>query len=421
MTSTPTPLIAMTFALPRRRVARLGSAVRSVARRIPVRTVYTRARGSLTAQSMPTLTATAVVAYLLACLLPGSSRPVLAPLTAILVVQATRYQTIRSAVQRVASVVAGVVVALAFSAAVGFTWWSLGLVIAVGLLIGSVLRLGDHILEVPISAMLILALGSGSAATGRVFDTLAGAAAGLVGGMIFLRVRTQPAEDAIGDVSRRMAGLLEEIAAGLTGGAGAEQTGTWLTRARSLTGELQQVDHTLGEAEDSLRMTPSALRSDRTAVPLRNGLEALELAAVTIRGLTRALMEDARLPERDAAALAVGTPEVLAEVLWRLAAAIRAYGGLIRADIRGSEGLNDDELARHLAEAREQWDQLIRIQHQAPEPASAGGQLRGEIILHLDRLASELQVERLSSSSQDMARLSWLQQTGAKLRRRVAA
>ena len=98
----------------------------------------------------------------------------LAPLTALLVVQATRYQTMRSAVQRVASVVAGVVVALGFTAAVGFTWWSLGLVIAVALAIGSVLGLGDHMLEVPISAMLILSLDSGSAATGRVVDTLRG-------------------------------------------------------------------------------------------------------------------------------------------------------------------------------------------------------------------------------------------------------
>jgi uncharacterized membrane protein YgaE (UPF0421/DUF939 family) len=385
----------MAVALPWRRTDPIGAAFRSIACRIPENIVFTGSRARRTAHCIPTLTATAVFAYLLASLLPGSSRPVLAPLTAILVLQATRYQTMRSAVQRVASVVAGVVVALAFTAAMGFTWWSLGLVIAVGLVIGSVLRLGDHMLEVPISAMLILAVGSGSAARGRVVDTLAGAAAGLAGGMIFSRVRTQPAEDAIGEFSRRMAGLLEEIACGLTGGGGADQTATWLARARSLTSELQQVDDTLGEAEDSLRLTPSALRSDRTAVPLRNGLEALELAAVTIMGLTRSLTDDAQLTEDDAAALALGTPDILARVLWRLAAAIRAYGSLIRADLGGARGLDGNELARHLAEAREQRDLLALIQHHAPEPASAGWQLRGEILLHLDRLASELQVERL--------------------------
>lgn len=409
----------MAFALLRRHVAVIDAAFHRLPRWIPGTTVFSQVRARLAAQSVPTLTATAVFAYLLACLLPGSSRPVLAPLTAILVVQASRYQTMRSAVQRVASVVAGVVVALGFTTAVGFTWWSLALVIAVGLMIGSVLRLGDHILEVPISAMLILALGSGSAATGRVVDTLAGAAAGLAGGMIFLRVRTQPAEDAIADFSRRMAGLLEEMAAGVTEGAGEDQTGTWLARARSMTSELQEVDDTLGEAEDSLRLTPSALRSDRTAVPLRNGLEALEHAAITIRGLTRSLTDDARLPERDSAALAMGTPDVLAGVLWRLAAAIRAYGSLIRADLHSSGRVDDDDLGRNLAEAREQRELLIQIQNHAPEPASAGGQLRGEMLLHLDRLASELQVERLSQSSQDGSRLTWIQATADRVRRLV--
>ncbi len=340
------------------------------------------------------MTATAVFAYLLASLLPGSSsRPVTAPLTAILVVQATRYRTMRSAIQRVAGVVAGVVLALAFAAAVGFTWWSLGLVIAVGLVIGSVLRLGDHTLEVAISAMLILSLRS--AATGRVVDTLVGAAAGLAGGLIFARPRTRRAEHSIEEFSRRMASLLEEIAAGIAG-AGAAETEAWHAGARSLTSEIQQVDDTLGEAEDSLRLTPRALRSDRTAVPLRNGLEALELASVTVRGLTRSLADNARLPEGEPVALAADTPDILGKALWRLAAAIRAYGGLIRADLGGACGLNGNELDQHLAEAREQRDQFAHTLHRVPEPASAGGRLRGEILVHLDRLTSELQLERLS-------------------------
>lgn len=387
--------------------APFSAAFRGITRRVTGNLAVTRLRARLTEQSIPRLTATAVFAYLLALLLPGSSQPVLAPLTALLVVQATRYQTMRSAVQRVASVVAGVVVALGFTAAVGFTWWSLGLVIAVALAIGSVLGLGDHMLEVPISAMLILSLDSGSAATGRVVDTLAGAAAGLVGGMIFVRVRTQPAEDSIGEFSRRLAGLLDEIASGLAGGCWADETETWLARARSLASELQQVDDTLGEAEDSLRLTPRALRSDRTAVPLRNGLEALELATANIRGLTRSLTDDAKLPEGGPAALAADTPDMLAGVLWRLAAAIRAYGGLIRVDIGEALGVPDDDLDRHLAEAREQRDLLALMLRHAPDPACAGWRLRGEILVHLDRLTSELQVERLSRARHEEVRPSW--------------
>src|SRR3984885_9626233 len=75
---------------------------------------------------------TAVFAYLLALRLPGaSSRDVLAPLTALLVVQATLFHTIRSAVQRVVGVTAGVLAAVAVSAYVPFSWWVLGLLIEI--------------------------------------------------------------------------------------------------------------------------------------------------------------------------------------------------------------------------------------------------------------------------------------------------
>ena len=203
-----------------------------MARQPPVSIALDRFRSRPTAQFVARLTVTALFAYLVALLLAGSPRPVLAPLTAVLVVQATLYQTIRNAVQRVASVVAGVLVALALSAAVGFTWWSLGLTVAAALVVGTVLKLGEHVLEVPISAMLILSLDTRTAVTERVVDTLIGAAAGLVAGLVS-PARTQPAQDAIADLSRRWR-LLDDIAAGLPGGrARARPRPGWGAPARS--------------------------------------------------------------------------------------------------------------------------------------------------------------------------------------------
>jgi hypothetical protein len=54
---------------------------------------------------------------------------VLAPLTALLVARVTLYPALRSAVRRVAAVVAGALVAVALSAVAGSTWWSLGITI----------------------------------------------------------------------------------------------------------------------------------------------------------------------------------------------------------------------------------------------------------------------------------------------------
>ena len=159
------------------------------------------------------LTLTAVFAYLLAQQLPGGSpRSVLAPLSALLVAQATLYHTIRSAIQRVVGVAAGVVAAVAVAAYVPFTWWVLGLLIAGTLALGLLLRLREDTLEVPISAMLIFSVDTHAYATTRITETLVGAAAGLAAGLIFAPLRVQPAKDAVGDLARQMADLLGRMA-----------------------------------------------------------------------------------------------------------------------------------------------------------------------------------------------------------------
>src|SRR3954464_11413854 len=118
----------------------------------PLRLVRRRAQPK--AVLVGRLTATATASYLIALLVPDTSeRPTLAPLTALLVLQVSLYRTLRSAAQRVGSVTGGVLVAVVLAWALGFTWWSLGLTIGASLLLGHLLRLGEHVLEVPISAM----------------------------------------------------------------------------------------------------------------------------------------------------------------------------------------------------------------------------------------------------------------------------
>src|SRR3954447_14383994 len=127
-------------------------------------------------------TLAAVLAYELARVLLHGPPPLLAPLTALLVAQVTVVETVRSGIQRVTSVLAGVLVAVLLSQVVGLTWWGLGLVILASLLIGLVLDLGDHQLEVPISAMLVLGVVGQPeevAAFSRVAETLIGGAVGV--------------------------------------------------------------------------------------------------------------------------------------------------------------------------------------------------------------------------------------------------
>ena len=245
-------------------VENVGVAAKAVARRQAEQLTVVRRRAQPTAVYIARLTATAVFAYLIAQALPGGSpRSVLAPLTALLVVQATLFNTIGTAIRRVAAVTVGVLAAVAVAAYVPFSWWVLGLLVAGTLALGIVLRLREEILEVPISAMLIFSVGSQAAASTRITETLVGAAAGLAAGLVFAPVRVQPAKEAVGELSRQMADLLGQMAEGLAETPDPRRAAEWLDRTRALRGEIERVDDALSQAEESVRLNPRRLRVRR--------------------------------------------------------------------------------------------------------------------------------------------------------------
>ena len=118
-------------------------------------------------------------------------------------------------------VVAGVALAMGFVSVVGLTWWSLGILVAASIIVGQLLRLGPNLIEVPISAMLVLGVGytAGAEATGmsRVVETLIGAAVGVLVNVLFPpAVRSRYAGQAVQRLADEIAALLEEATEGLT-------------------------------------------------------------------------------------------------------------------------------------------------------------------------------------------------------------
>jgi uncharacterized membrane protein YccC len=374
----------------RRQAIQVSDAVRTVAQRTPETLTVVRHRAQPTAAVIARLASAAVFAYLLALLLPGTSPPVLAPLTALLVVQVSLYQTLRSAVRRVGSVVAGVLLSVGVSAWLGFTWWTLGITIAIALALGFALRLGEHTLEVPISAMLILSVGTRAAATGRIFETLVGAAAGLVAGSVLTSPKVESAEEAVVDLCAKMAGLLGRIADGLSDGSFPDSAVGWLEQARSFGGEVRRVDEALRQAEESVRFNPRALRLPHATISLRESLETLEHEAITVRVLARSIADSAHLAAGDSP---VSDPDVrqrLAAVLRELSDAVRTYGRLATEHDAPGHDLLEAELERHLAAAQDLQDRLSALLGIDPAARPVGWPLRGELISHLDRLRNEL-------------------------------
>jgi uncharacterized membrane protein YgaE (UPF0421/DUF939 family) len=376
----------------------VSETAKAVARRQAEQLTLVRRRAQPAAVYVTRMTLTAVFAYLLALQLPGGSvRSVLAPLTALLVVQASLFHTIRSAVQRVIGVTVGVLAAVAVSAYVPFSWYVLGLLIAGTLALGLMLRLREDTLEVPISAMLIFAVDSHAAATSRITETLVGAAAGLAAGLLFAPLRVQPAKDAIGDLSSQMADLLGQMADGLSEQLDPRRAQEWLDRTRALRGEIERVDDALAQAEESIRLNPRRLRYPNPAAGLRDGVDTLERAATDLRVLARAVTDSARLDSGDSPVKDAETRARLAAVIAELAASVRAYGQLIESDPepfdvpRAQAEPIAEKLEDHLEEAQRQQDRLADVLAADPAQRPDGWPLRGEILAHVDRLRSELQ------------------------------
>ena len=269
----------------------------------------------------------AVLAFQVATWLGTSSSPILAPLTALLVVQLTMYETFAHGWERIASVTSGVLVAVLFASVVGLSWWSLGLVVGVSLVVGRLLRLGPNLLEVPISAMLVLAVGGAEyAALDRIYETLVGAAVGVgVNLLIAPPLYVQPAGDAIAELAERMAAYCADLAAALRSPWSRGRADDLLDRARALGTEVARADRRLARTEESARLNPRG-RTAREAQPrLRNTLTALERIHVTLRNLARVLLDRTYFVPEDEADRAWTPParEALADVLLAVSATLR--------------------------------------------------------------------------------------------------
>ncbi len=301
------------------------------------------------------VTVAATASYVAGTLLFPGTQPLLAPLTAMLVVQVTPVSLLASGLDRVIAVVAGVGLAVGFSTVVPLEWWSLGLLILTSITIGQYLRLRSNLVEVAISGMLVLgvgAIGAEAAAWQRITETLVGAAVGILATLVFPpKVATADAgraidglADAVSELLVRAADELEDMAADhreRLAGAARE----WLDDSRRITHNIPQVGAALLKAEEGRRLNVRAVRTPHVEPGLRQGLEALEHSAVAIRGLMRSVDDAAGgdwLDTDDAASVLTD----LAVTFRELAAGVDAFGELVRNEGDAQTDLSHADIAR---------------------------------------------------------------------------
>ncbi|MEV6734725.1 MULTISPECIES: aromatic acid exporter family protein [unclassified Streptomyces] len=363
---------------------------------VTVRSLVRRHREPVVVQAVRS-TAAAVVSYVVALWLSSEPAPLTAPLTALLVVQVTLYTTLTTGIRRVNSVVAGVLVAIGFSALVGLTWWSLGLVILTSLVVGHLVRVDEFVPEVAISAMLVLGVTQVAAtAWDRVLETLIGAGVGLLFN-VFLAppVWVAPASEAITSLTGRMRDLLVHIGDELDQHTPVEQAAARLHEARRLDNDIAHVDSALRQAEDSLRLNPRVKEALLFRLVLRTGLDTLEICAVVLRVCCRTLTDLAKT-RTDGPLFPEHVAQSLRELFGHMAIALENFAVLITAQITASAEEAEVRLTQELAAARISRERAARLLQEEARSRPGAWQLYGALLAEADRVLDELGVEKRS-------------------------
>ena len=257
----------------------------------------------------------AAVAYLVARQLGTADAPVLAPLTAVLVVQATLAETFVSGVQRLLSVLTGVALATLLSSVAVLNAASLGVLVVAALVAGKLLRLGPNVVEVPVSAMIILAVhGQAGQAHLRVGETLVGTAVGVAANLILLPpVFLEPSVRAVRDLASQTQELLLLMSWGLRDGWSLDRCSAWLSASRALRNRSEQAWQVLERGEHSARYNPRGRRVRAAWSELGEALEGQDQVVQALRAVCRGLVDRNR--SDDAGELSEAARFALADML----------------------------------------------------------------------------------------------------------
>jgi hypothetical protein len=343
------------------------------------------------------LTAAAVVSYLLTLVLTEGAIDLTGALTALLVVQATAYSTLKMGAVRVGAVLSGVLVATLLSNWVGLTWWSLGAAICASLVLGKVLRLGDQTLEVPITAMLILGVTNHDiAAEIRILNTLIGAGVGVAFNLIY------PPPMPTGRAARAILRVAEAAAAPLDAAGDAlddgpitrAQADSWLDRVRSATRGVATATETVALLQDSRRFNPRALGTMDVEPVLATGLDTLEHCLLDIRSLFTVLAAEIPTEERPDDPYGEELRRAFAVVMHDVADCLRAFGNLVVAEAQQREGETEEALAESLEILRETQAILTELIMVNTQDDSSAWLLRGSVLAALGQVLARLDVEQ---------------------------
>jgi len=233
-----------------------------------------------------------VLAWVAAGLLFPQHLPVFAAIAALLVVQPSVNQSFGRAIERSVGVTVGVLIALGIGLLFGEQTWIVLLAVVIAIFVGWALRLTPPSAnQIPISAMLVLAIGAASPgyAVERIIETLIGALIGLVvNALIVPPVAVAPAQRSVELLLEEVARSLERLARALRSPQSAAELESLMIEARLLRPMRESAQAALNQGEESLALNPRRSSHRAELVALHGLLGRLTAIVTRTVGMTRA-------------------------------------------------------------------------------------------------------------------------------------
>ena len=245
----------------------------------------------------------AIAAWLICTITLGQPLPIFAAIAALLVVQPSVNQSLAKGIERSVGVIFGVILAYVAGMLFGHGSWIVLGIIVVSLLVAWALRLSPGSAnQIPISAMLVIALGANTPgyAVNRVLETVIGAVVGLaVNAIIVPPVLLTPAHAEVVRLAERVADTLSSFAIALREPQTGPELAAMLAAARQLPGQRNSATGALVKADESLMLNPRRARYRERLERDRDLLDSLGILVTRVTGMARALHDnyDSRLAD----------------------------------------------------------------------------------------------------------------------------
>lgn len=233
-----------------------------------------------------------VAAWFVAVLLLPSELPIFAAIAALLVVQPSVNQSFGKAVERSVGVISGVIIASLIGLLFSGQTWVILLAIVVSIFFGWVFRLTPGSAnQIPISAMLVLAIGAATPgyALDRIVETLIGAALGVIVNILIVPpVALGPAERDMNLLTGELAASLERLATALTSPQTQQQLDGLMIQARLLRPMRESAAASVKQGEESLTLNPRRTAHRTRLEDVSHLLDRLTPIVTRVIGMTRA-------------------------------------------------------------------------------------------------------------------------------------